>query len=142
MDVRESITIKAPPETLFLYFSDPENNSKWDPKLETVELLTDKPVGKGSRIRSVRKTPMGSSESVEEITEFEENRKFGWASIEGRVLTTGTIQLVPTDDGTEFTIEISGSLPLMMKPFAFLIGRMMRKEIRGNLINLKGLAEA
>ena len=65
----------------------------------------------------------------------------GWAMVEGKMHTTGSIRLEPRGDTTEVTFDMSGGLPLMMKPFAPLISRMVSKEIRQNLATLKGLAE-
>ena len=65
----------------------------------------------------------------------------GWTTVEGKMHTTGSIRLEPRGDTTEVTYDMSGGLPLMMKPFAPLIRRMVSKEIRQNLATLKGLAE-
>ena len=65
----------------------------------------------------------------------------GWATVEGKMHTTGSIRLEPRRDTTEVTFDMSGGLPLMMKPFAPLISRMVSKEIRQNLATLKRLAE-
>jgi uncharacterized membrane protein len=106
-----------------------------------MEILTEGPIAKGSQVKEVRKTPMGNQESTEEIVEFEENRVMGWATVEGKIHTTGSIRLEPRGDTTEVTFDMSGGLPLAMKLFAPLISRMVSKEIRKNLGTLKGLAE-
>ncbi len=141
MHIRESVFINATPEAVFPYVVDPEKSGEWDVKRLEMEILTEGPITKGSRVREVRKVPMGTQESIEEIVEFEENRVMGWATVEGKMHTTGSIRINPQGDTTEVTFDMSGGLPLMMKPFAFLISRMVSKEIRQNLTKLKGLAE-
>jgi uncharacterized membrane protein len=84
---------------------------------------------------------MGTNESVEEIVEFEENRVMGWATVEGKMLTTGSIRLEPRGGTTEVTFDMSGGLPFAMKLFSPIMTIMVSKEIRRNLETLKGLVE-
>ena len=141
MHIKESIFINATPETVFPLVVDPEKSAEWDEKRQSMEILTEGPIAKGSRVRVVRKIPMGTLETVEEIIEFEENRLIGWATVEGNMITTASVRLEPRGDTTEITFDMSGGLPFPMKLFAPLVSRMVSKETRGNLATLKGLAE-
>jgi uncharacterized membrane protein len=141
MHIRESITINAAPNVVFPYITDPENGVQWDSSLESMEMLTETPFGKGSRVREVRKTPMGRNISIEEVTEFEKDRLMAWATVEGKMLTRGSIKLDRRGSTTELTMDMQGSLPLLQKPLAPLINMMVGREIRSNLSTLKKLAE-
>ena len=115
MHIKESIYINATPESLFPYVIDPEKSEEWDKNRQSMEILIEGPFGKGTRVRVVRKIPMGTVETVEEIIEFEENRLIGWATIEGNMITTASVRLEPRGDTTEITFDMSGGLPFPMK---------------------------
>ena len=90
MHIKESIYINATPESLFPYVIDPEKSEEWDENRQSMKILTEGPFGKGTRVRVVRKIPMGTVETVEEIIEFEENRLlFGDPGHEGFLIGVG-----------------------------------------------------
>ena len=55
MHIRESVFINATPEAVFPYVVDPEKSGEWDVKRQEMEILTEGPITKGSRVREVRK---------------------------------------------------------------------------------------
>jgi hypothetical protein len=62
-----SLTVAAPPQTVFDYLTDPRHRPEWQSSLRGVEVLTDGPVGVGTRW--VDRTAVGAR-PVLEITEM------------------------------------------------------------------------
>ena len=60
MHIKESIYINATPESLFPYVIDPEKSEEWDENRQSMKILTEGPFGKGTRVRVVRKIPIGT----------------------------------------------------------------------------------
>ena len=53
MHIKESIYINATPESLFPYVIDPEKSEEWDENRQSMEILTEGPFGKGTRVLSL-----------------------------------------------------------------------------------------
>ena len=69
-------TVNAPIDNVFRVYSDFANAAARIDGIENIEILTDDPIGKGTRFRETR--IMFGREYTEEmeITEFEQNKKY------------------------------------------------------------------
>ena len=142
MKIHESITINAAPEAVFALVTDLDREQEWDSGLISSEKLTDGPLGLGTRVKEVRKIPGGKAENVQEITRWEENRLMGWDTVEGKMITSGTISVRPVGDSSEVTFEMTGRGNLLMTLFSPVISWMVGREIHRNFGMLKNMAEA
>lgn len=148
MKISESITINAPRERVFAIASDLPNAPARIPDITRVEMLTDGPVGKGTRWRETRK--MWGKEQTEtmEIAEFRPPEHFAAAAHNcgsdylltldfasaGSASTTLTITFNVTP--TTFVARIMGAaMGLLMK-------KMMRKCPRSDLEHIRKASEA
>ena len=71
ISVRTSVVIQRDAHTVFSFVADSRNEPKYAPEMESVEKITDGPIGVGTRFRSRIRLPNGVFEGEEEITEFE-----------------------------------------------------------------------
>lgn len=102
------VFIKAPPEIVFKVLTDFEKMPKIDPGIIEVKIITDKKEGVGVKTHWIAETPDGgTTEWFEEITEWEQNKKYSYKAISGEMKIAGTHTLTPVEGGTEDTFEES-----------------------------------
>ena len=93
--------IAATPERVFATVADTRNEPSFNPAMRSVDLLTEPPIGLGTRFRAL----MGSSaiEMLVEVTEFDRPRRLGSRATLALMETTGAITFVPERDGTRMS---------------------------------------
>jgi hypothetical protein len=103
--ITSSFVIRCSPEAAFTFVSDLRNLPQWRHEVESMELLTPEPIGPGSRFRGRSKVPPDGSvfDGVEEIGEYEPNRRFTtWVS-SGLHPNLDEFTFDPVDSGTLMT---------------------------------------
>ena len=145
MEFRE--TVAAPPERVFAALSDPAQVEKWMTGLVRFERLTDGPLGKGTKLRQVRKMFGREAAEVFEVTEYDPPRAFG-LFCDGRLGSSKKGEyrfryvLEPRAGGTEvlFTGDIGG-----IGRFMEFIGRLfmgfMCKALSKDMREMKAYVE-
>ena len=140
-----SVVIARPVEDVFRVLTDPTLAPRWAANAIRGELLTDGPVGIGSRRRAVVKGVLGRTmESVMEVTEFERNRAVALKLISASWGGTGRTRytFTPAGDGTRvdwhWEMEPGGWLKPFAGPFMSFFGRAFQKDLDG----LKAMMES
>jgi uncharacterized protein YndB with AHSA1/START domain len=129
--------VKAAPETVFDYMTDPGNLRDWQTSKTSVEQLTDGPPGLGTRVRERTKPPaVKEFEQVVEFTEFERPRRFHVHIVDGPQPIDGTWTLEPEGAGTKVVFVAAGKLRGPTRLIAPLIQRAMAREFVGYHRNL------
>ena len=136
--ITNSTIIRCTPEQAFDYLVDVRSELEWNPAVETVEKLTDGPVGKGTRF-AVKWRSAPQAVTVEVIG-FD--RPYGWVSHNGGPLeVTLTIRLEAVPEGTRlrsaFEARAHGWFRMV---FPFFLMRLRREE-RANMIHLREALE-
>jgi hypothetical protein len=135
--IRNSVTLHCSPELAFDYLSDLRAELEWNPKCESMEKLTEGPVGLGTRYRGKWK----SSPYVElETMAFE--RPTGWTMHNGGPIeVTFTCRLEPVPEGTRLSASFEpkphGWFRLIYPVFLIMI----RREERANMGHLRAAVE-
>lgn len=139
------VVITRPVEDVFRVLTDPTLAPRWAANSIEGELLTDGPVGVGSRRRAVVKGMFGRPmESVMEVTEFEPNRALGLRLISASWGGSGRTRytLTPEGEGTRiewlWEMEPGGLLRPFDGPFMVLFGRLFQRDLE----NLKAMMES
>jgi len=131
--IRNSVILRCSPEVAFDYLSDHRAELEWNPKCETMEKLTEGPVGLGTRYRAKWK----SSPYVElETVAFD--RPHSWTTHNGGPIEVRfTCRLEPALEGTRLyaTFEPTphGWFRLIFPIFLIVI----RREERANMGHLR-----
>ena len=87
-------TIDRPPERVFSFLADAENDVKWRPGVLDISHTSGS--GVGARYRQGVKGPMGRRIAADiEITELEPNELIAFRALEGPVRPTGRYELAP-----------------------------------------------
>jgi uncharacterized protein YndB with AHSA1/START domain len=133
-------TIAQPPEVVFAYLADAENDKQWRPAV--IEMARVSGDGVGTRYRQVVGGPGGRRIDADiEITTYEPDRRLEFRTIAGPVRPTGSYDLDPADGGTRVRFSLRADLTGAKRLMAPMVRKAMASEV-GNLENLKRELEA
>ena len=136
--IENSVHISCTSEEAFDYLSDLRNELEWNPRIESVEKLTEGPVGLGTKYLAKWKAAPKAVE-VETIT-FDRPR--GWAGHNGGPIEViVTIRLVPTEDGTTLHSHFDARPHGLFRLFFPVFLRKIRKEEAANMTYIKEALE-
>jgi uncharacterized protein YndB with AHSA1/START domain len=130
---QRTLIIARPVETVFAFFTDPDNDPKWRPAVK--EIKADGPPRVGATIHQVVAGPAGRGIPADiEITAYEPGAQYGFAVIAGPVRPRGEMHFAPTPEGgTEVTFSLDTELTGFKK---VLMGRPVQKSMDGEMANL------
>jgi carbon monoxide dehydrogenase subunit G len=142
--VEESVVIGRPPEEVFAFVCEPENDHLWSSTAVERSVEPAGPVQVGSRIRAIDRFLGRRVESTFEVTEHDPPRRSA-IRIEGPLAATGTYVLESAGDGTRFRWTMDAERGLgglflgrLTDPLVTLI---FRRRLRGDLRRLKDVLE-
>ncbi|TWT85223.1 Polyketide cyclase / dehydrase and lipid transport [Posidoniimonas polymericola] len=137
--------IAAPVDTVFAIATDLPRAAEHIAGIDRVELLTDGPVGLGTRWRETR--TMFGRESTEElaITQFEPPRGYTVSSNSCGAQFDCRFDFSPTDGGTLMSLELDwravSVFAKLMSPLSGMMVGSIEKAMRQDLLDLKHAAE-
>lgn len=140
------VDVNASPDRTFEVFTDLENAADSVRGIERTEILTDGPVGKGTRFRETR-IMLGKKATEEmEITEFNPGELFVHEAQSHGCHYISTYRFEPADDATRVSVTFEGrALSFFAKVMTVTLGWMMtgaiRKCLTKDLNDLKEVAE-
>jgi carbon monoxide dehydrogenase subunit G len=129
--------IQRKPEEVFDYLVDMRNELEWNPSAQSMEKITDGPLGIGTRFRAKWK----QSQLIDvECTAFD--RPNGWTYLNGGpVAVTFTARLTPTDGGTRLDSSFDATPRGWFRLVFPIFVRVMKREERANMARLKEALE-
>ena len=140
-----SIRIQAAPEAVFAVVSDFENSPDRIDCYEKVDMLTDGPVGVGTKWRETRR--MNNKQSVEEweVTAFESPNYFtAYCDSQGYDVEW-TMRVDPEGDVSRLTLEMTTKprtfIGKLLTPVEWLLSTMMKSMVRKDLESTKAYIE-
>ncbi len=140
--IERSIEIDRPIDEVWAFVHDTSKDALWQTTLRESELLTERPLGVGTRVRELRQFLGVRVELAWEVTEYEPNRKSSIKGVSGPVPLRGSYLLEPAHGGTKFTVigelDAHGLFKLAEPVFA----RLTARELEANLGHCKDLLEA
>ena len=137
MEIVRSIDIEKPVDAVFAFVADPRNDTRWCPKVKSVELVEE------GRYAVVHKPVPGKAERRMEMTRvgFEPPRRLEWREADGVDVFEVTYELEDLGGRTRFTQRSVAELgaPRLMRPiYRAGIGRDIAKQLK----ELKKLLES
>ena len=108
--ISNSVDIRCSPEEAFDYLSDHRSELEWNPGIESIDKLTDGPVGLGTKYRAKWK----SAPKAVEVETIAYDRPHAWTMHNGGPIeVTVTIRLQPMPAGTRLSAiaDRGASLP-------------------------------
>ncbi|CAN5233605.1 hypothetical protein BH18ACT5_BH18ACT5_08030 [soil metagenome] len=135
--ISNSVTIGCTQEEAFDYLSDSRNELEWNPGIESIEKITDGPVGLGTRYRAKWKS---SPHVVVEVIEFE--RPHRWTGHNGGpVEVTVRCRLESVAEGTKLFADFEALPHGWFKLIFPLFLMRLRKEERANMTRIRETLE-
>jgi len=136
--IENSVEIARPIEEVFDFTSDMRNELKWNPDVESMEKITEGPVGLGTRYQAKWHT---SPPVTTECTHFERPSSFSFYN-GGSIEVDLTILLRPTAGGTmlrsRFDAKPHGFFRLIFPIFLIIL----RRQEKANMANVKRFLES
>lgn len=136
-------TISARPDDVIRFIADPVNAPRWMRALESSELITDGPIGAGSRFREVQSAGGERIETICEVVEYDGETRYAWKSVsDGPVQYAGAFTAHALDAGTELRYEgwATATGRLAVREAAW--GRQAQREAEAELAAVKAALEA
>jgi uncharacterized membrane protein len=140
--VRSRVVVGAPIERVWRELADVEGQPRWMHDMKAVRLLTDGPVGMGSRAEAdVRILGMQVLDPIT-ITAFEPPRRFAIRH-DGRFSGDGVIALESVDDGTT-VVEWDETIvpPYLPHLWSALLRPILERVFQADLERLRDLVES
>jgi carbon monoxide dehydrogenase subunit G len=138
----KSIFINRPPQEVFDYITNPDNDSNWRSTAVSAEWTSDGPVGVGSTQRTVGKFLGRKIDSTNEVTVWDPPNQFAFKSVGGSIPLEISQKLVAKDNGTQLTIDAQAELGGFFKLAEGLVGKQAEKQMDTDFNALKLVLEA
>jgi len=136
--VSVSLDVSRPRQQVFDLMADARNEPRWNSQVSATDLVSDEPVGAGSRFTTVNR---GQSYDVL-ITTYTPSDELVFA-VDGKPMTiTGRLLFTDTPDGgthlsAEFTMQPKGFLKVLFP----LMGPAVRKDFPKQFASFKAFCE-
>jgi len=133
-----TVFIEQPTEIVFDYLVDLRNELKWNPQVESMVLITEGPIGVGSKFLAKWK----QSGSIEvECTKFD--RPNGWTySNGGAISVILNVTLTPNSSGSDLKVHFDAKPNGLLKLAFPIIFQVLKRNEKKNMLNIKRALEA
>ena len=138
----KSIFINRPPQEVFDYITNPDNDSNWRSTAVSAEWTSDGPVGVGSTQRTVGKFLGRKIDSTNEVTVWDPPNQFAFKSVGGSIPLAISQKLAAKENGTQLTISLEAELAGFFKMAEGLVGKQAEKQVDTDFNALKLVLEA
>ena len=137
--------VNAPVERVFANASNFAEVANYIDDITKTEMLTDGPVGVGTRFKETRVMFKRECTEVMEITEFEPNKRYVLHADSHGCLYITTFTFTPEGDGTKVTMdfrsEAHGLMAKLMTPLAKMMTKTLIKCVEKDMACLKAHSE-
>ena len=140
--VETSIVINRPVGEVFEYVSNPENNPQYESAVIEAKKTSAGPMSVGSTWREVRQFMGRRIESINEVTEYQPNKKIAFKTKSGPIPAEGSYTFEAVDGKTKLTVIGQGETGGFFKIADPLVARMVKRDLETASANLKDLLEA
>jgi carbon monoxide dehydrogenase subunit G len=137
-----SVFIDRPPQEVFDFIANPDNELLWQKNLLSSEWISPDPVGIGSTKRVVTKVFGRKLEATAEYTVWDPPNMYSFKVDDGPFSVVGTTNFRPEENGTKVTLvgQIEGAG--ILKLLEGLVVKQAKKQDSRNFNTLKLLLEA
>ena len=126
------ILINQPVELVFDYVADQRNEPNYNPQMLRSEMITDGPIGVGTRFRATAQSGRREVEMLIEVTEYQRPRRFGSRTTMSSADIDGGLTFEPVNRATRMSwswdVRPKGSLRLLA-PLVARLGRRQEQTI-------------
>jgi uncharacterized membrane protein len=141
MDVRVSTKVNRPAWEVFDYISDPTNDPVWISGITSAQLLTDLPVGRGTRVKRVAKFLGRTINYVLEISDYQSGALISMRSVQVPFPMEVDYRLRPAGDATESEIRVGGGTGGFYRLATPLMEAQVRRSLKKDAASIKAILE-
>jgi uncharacterized protein YndB with AHSA1/START domain len=139
--VEQEIEIHRTPPDVFAFLSDPENDARWRSDVRGARLVTDGPVGQGSRIQ-YEIAFLGRQHPVYEVIGYEPGEAMTFLALSGPLQGSRlSYRLRPAGAGTAFRLRLDVRLRFPLRLFEPALRRPFRTQLSRFLASLQAVLE-
>ena len=138
----KSIVINRPQQEVFDFVTDLSNDSKWQSNIESVERVSDGPIGVGSTWRYVTKLLGRKNETEIQMTSYDPPNQASVKAISGPIPFENTHKFESNGNGTKFSIMGQAEIGGFFKMAEGLAVKQIEKQMEADAAALKKLLEA
>lgn len=138
--VQVSIVISRPPEEVFAFLSNLENNLKWRSGMIEAKKTSAGPIGVGTTYRMINNFFGRKVEGEAVVTEYELNRKYGTMNKSGLPVKTQRA-FEPAVGGTRVTFSVETELGGIFKLVEPLMAKIGKRRLAADAATVKKLIE-
>jgi carbon monoxide dehydrogenase subunit G len=136
-----SPTIDRPPDEVFGFLANAENDVKWRPRVRDISRASGTG-GVGTRYRQGMRGPLGRRILADiEITEHRPNEVIGFRGLNGPVRPAGRYEIEGADGGSRVRFVLEAEVRGVKKLMAPMVQKAMNGEVSA-LDNLKRVLES
>lgn len=136
--IENHVDIDRSPEEVFDYLVDLRNEAKWNPDVESMEKITEGPIGMGTKFLAKWK----QSDLLEvECTRYERPRAWCYCN-GGPVSVQLDITVTPQGSGSHLTARFDAHPHGMMKLFFPVFLQVMKRSEKRNMPRMKAAVES
>ena len=137
------VDVARPVHDVFAYVTDVERLAEWQPNVVSVTKETEGPMGRGTRLREVRRGPFGRNvEAIVEVAAYEPDRRFDLRIVSGPLPIDGSHEFHRTDGGTRIDFVAEGRPGGVLRIAEPLLARVLRRQFSGYYERLKNVLDA
>ncbi|HET6998786.1 MAG TPA: SRPBCC family protein [Solirubrobacterales bacterium] len=135
--------IERPVSEVFAYVTDPAKLPSWQTNTVSAVPEEDGPLRLGSRLREVHRAPGGKElKSLVEVSEFEQDKRFGLRMIEGDLPIHARIGFEHIDAGTRMFFTVHGQPSGAMRLTQPFLRHALKRQFRQHCATLKQVLES
>jgi hypothetical protein len=140
--IEESIEIKCPVDKVFAYTTIAENWPKWHDEILEAEQTSQGEVGVGTTFRVKTHSMSQTTDWTSKVTEYVQDKKWGKELSSKSAIIEDQLIFGSIEGGTKFTMIYDVKVGGFAKLLSSKIDSETRKELKQDLINLKGILES
>jgi uncharacterized membrane protein len=138
----KSLLINRPLQEVFDFVTNLSNDPQWQSSIESVEQVSDGPIGVGSTWRYVTKFLGRKNETEIQMTSYEPPHQSSVKAVSGPIPFENTHKFQEQDGGTLLTLTGQAEIGGFFKMAEGLVGKQMGKQMDADGAALKRLLEA
>ena len=136
-----SALIDRPQKDVFAFVADPNNMSKWNSAVLSLEQIAPGAVGVGTKFKSIGEMMGRRIEGEMQITAYEPDTKCGFQVTAGPMQVNITLSFKTVGTGTKINLNAQGNPGGLFKLAEGVLTGQVKSMMEGNLARLKTVLE-
>jgi len=134
--------IDRPIKDVFIFVSNPNNMSKWNSAVVSIQQVTPGAVGVGTKFKTVGEAMGRRLEGEMQVQSFEPDTKCGFQLQAGPMQMNLTMSFKTVGTGTKLNLNVQGNPAGVFKLAEGLMTGQVKSLMEGNLTKLKSVLES